>query len=165
MGRVRSEERRAFDDWAAPYLVDMGRLAVRLAGSSDADDVAQDALVRAWTRWSTFDRRRGTARAWLLAIVADQARQRRRRPPPVTVELGHRVDGAPASEGGPGADLDLRRAVDRLPERQRLAVECHYYLGLPVRETAQVMGCAAGTVKATLSAARANLRAELEERP
>lgn len=74
----------------------------------------------------------------------------------------HAVAGAEQDEG---ADVDLRRAIAGLPERQRLAVECHYYVGLTVRETAQVLGCATGTVKAALSAARANLRSELEEQP
>jgi RNA polymerase sigma factor (sigma-70 family) len=162
MCQVWTDRREAFDAWAAPHLQDMARLAARLSGAADAEDVVQDALVRAWTRWPTYSSARGNPKTWLLAIVADQARQRRRRPVPETSML----DGArsvAAGERTDGADLDLRRAVARLPERQRLAVECHYYIGLTVRETAQVMGCATGTVKASLSAARANLRAELEE--
>jgi RNA polymerase sigma factor (sigma-70 family) len=162
MCQVQSDRREAFDAWAAPHVQDMARLATRLSGAAEADDVVQDALVRAWTRWATYDSGRGKPKTWLLAIVADQARQRLRRPGPETARLDG-ARGVAAGDRADGADLDLRRAVARLPERQRLAVECHYYVGLTVKETAQVMGCAAGTVKASLSAARANLRVELEE--
>jgi DNA-directed RNA polymerase specialized sigma24 family protein len=50
-----------------------------------------------------------------------------------------------------------------LSRRQRLAVELHYFLGLPVSECATVMSCSEGTVKSTLSDARARLRLDLEE--
>jgi RNA polymerase sigma-70 factor (ECF subfamily) len=56
------------------------------------------------------------------------------------------------------ADLDLDRAIGALPERQRLAVELHYYLGLTIAETAAVMECSDGTVKSTLHDARISLR-------
>jgi RNA polymerase sigma-70 factor (ECF subfamily) len=59
------------------------------------------------------------------------------------------------------AQLDLSVALARLSERQRLAVALHYYLGLPVAEAAVVMACSPGTVKSTLSDARARLRAIL----
>lgn len=62
-------------------------------------------------------------------------------------------------------DLDLERAVARLPARQREAVDLHYFAGLSVAETAAAMGCADGTVKSTLSDARARLRTLLGEGP
>ena len=114
----------------------------------DADDVVQDALARAWVKRGSFDPARGTARSWLLAIVADRARRRwRRRPRPVLAE--------PREVAGPdGRGVDLRRAIATLPERQRTTVYLHYYLDLPVREVAQVLGCAEGTVKSALHDAR-----------
>ena len=57
--------------------------------------------------------------------------------------------------------LDLERAVHGLPERQRLAVELFYFVGLPVDDVAAVMGCANGTVKSTLFAARQALETVL----
>ncbi len=63
----------------------------------------------------------------------------------------------------PDARIDLDRAVRRLPERQRHAIELYYFVGLRVDEVAVVMGCAEGTVKSTLSAARNNLRTILGE--
>jgi RNA polymerase sigma-70 factor (ECF subfamily) len=58
--------------------------------------------------------------------------------------------------------LDVEFAVARLPPRQRLAVDCFYFAGLSVADTAAVMGCSEGTVKSTLSDARERLRPLLE---
>jgi RNA polymerase sigma-70 factor (ECF subfamily) len=58
--------------------------------------------------------------------------------------------------------VDVASAVGQLPARQRLAVDCFYFAGLSVAQTALVMRCSEGTVKSTLSDARANLRPALE---
>jgi len=138
----------------------MARLAARLAPAADRDDVVQEALVRAWTKRRLYDPGRGTPAAWLLAITADQAGKARRRSAaasrPTPVE-----PPPPAS----GSDPDLARAVAALSARQRLAVDCFYYAGLTVAQTAAVMGCSEGTVKSTLSDARARLRPLLEVSP
>jgi RNA polymerase sigma-70 factor, ECF subfamily len=147
-----------FSSWVAPHLPAMARLAARLAGTADRDDVVQDSLTRAWRRWETYCPDRGSPQAWLLAIVADRARRHRRRRVwmPVSVPaLGPGVEmGAP--------DIDLERAVRKLPRRQRLSVELHYFVGLSTSETAAVMGCSEGTVKSNLHDARAHLRRDLE---
>jgi RNA polymerase sigma-70 factor (ECF subfamily) len=134
----------------------MSRVAARLAPSAERDDVVQEALSRAWRRRSTFDAARGTPAAWLAAIVAGEARRARGRVRP----LAELVD-APVEDTR--RDLDLERAVARLPDRQREAVDLHYFAGLTVVETAAAMGCAEGTVKSTLSDARARLRRLLGE--
>ena len=148
-----------FAGWVRPHLPAMARLAARLAPAADRDDVVQEALVRAWTKRRLYDPGRGTPAAWLLAITADQAGKARRR----AAMAGRRA--APEPPGPPAPDLDLARAVAALSARQRLAVDCFYYAGLTVAETAAVMGCAEGTVKSTLSDARARLRPLLEVSP
>lgn len=155
---VRAES-TDFGAWVGPHLTAMARLAARLAPDGDRDDIVQDALSRAWRRRSTYDASRGSVQNWLLAIVADQARRARHRMKPRTSFVD-----APISLAVREEDLDLERAVRRLPPRQRLAVALHYFVGLPVTDCAVVMGCAEGTVKSTLSDARARLRDELEER-
>lgn len=160
-------EERAPDDpdgfagWVRPHLAAMTRLAARLAPGADRDDVVQDALVRAWVKRSQWDPGRGSAAAWLLAITADRARRSRVRAPAPTVPLlPVHAPAAPAPDGDRRLDLD--RALPRLTARQRLAVDCFYYAGLSIAETAAVMGCADGTVKSTLAEARARLRPLLE---
>jgi RNA polymerase sigma-70 factor (ECF subfamily) len=147
----------AFAAWVGPSLVPMGRLARRLAPQHDPDDLVQEALTRAWQKRAQFDPARGSATAWLLAIVADQARAARRsrvRRLRVVDEAAEVPDAAAAVVA---ADLDLERAVAQLAERQQLAVHLHYFVGLSVEETAQVMSCSIGTVKSTLFDARSRL--------
>lgn len=146
-----------FTAWIRPHLTAMARLAARLAPGADRDDIVQEALSRAWSKRHQYDAGRGTASAWLLAITADQARKANRRSRP-TLEL---VDEAVPHRDREDS-LDVERAVARLPERQRLAVDCYYFADLSVADTAAVMGCSEGTVKSTLSDARARLRHLLE---
>lgn len=154
----------AFAGWVRPHLPAMTRLAARLAPDADRDDVVQDALVRAWTKRTQFDPARGSPSAWLLAITADRARRARVRAGAPSVQLVPAHDSAPPPRDG-DSGVDLARALDRLSPRQRLAVDCFYYAGLSVAETAAVMGCADGTVKSTLAEARARLRPLLEVAP
>jgi RNA polymerase sigma factor (sigma-70 family) len=156
-----TDDAATFADWVEPHVAAMSRLAARLAPDSDRDDIVQEALVRAWRKRAQFDPNRGTASAWLLAITADQARQSRRRSNRRVLSAMVRSDAHPIGEQD--QQLDLERSVARLPARQRLAVECFYFSGLPVADTAAVMRCSEGTVKSTLSDARANLRQLLEE--
>lgn len=146
-----------FAAWASPHVGAMALLAARLAGPADRDDVVQESLLDAWRHRASYDPGRGTPRAWLLAITARRARRARLR---LVRTVPLETDVAAAAEGG---DVDLRRAVERLSRRQRLAVELHYFVGLGVAECAAVMGCAEGTVKSTLSDARSRLRRELGE--
>jgi RNA polymerase sigma-70 factor, ECF subfamily len=153
-----SARQQAFASIAEPHWPDMARLARVLAPAGQWEDVLQEALSAAWRKWSQFDPERGTARNWLLAIVADQARKGYRRVRSDAVL----VDVTAASSDTEG-DVDLRRALLRLTKRQRTMVALHYYTGLPVADIADVMGCSAGTVKSTLADGRARLRQELGE--
>lgn len=160
-----------FAAWVGPHIPAMARLAARLAPDADRDDVVQEALVRSWRKRHQYDPERGTPSAWLLAITADQAGKARRRllsprRPQLAVATDISVgDGhvLAAHDGGGVSDwVDLESALGGLTERQRLAVDCFYYAGLTVAETAAVMRCSEGTVKSTLSDARAKLRVLLE---
>jgi DNA-directed RNA polymerase specialized sigma24 family protein len=156
--RSQPSDRAGFAALVEPHWPDMARLARRLAPTGHWEDVLQEALSSAWRKRAQFDEARGTVRNWLLAIVADQSRKGFRRVRD-DVELFD-VSVAPGDLDG---DVDLRRALTRLTRRQRTAVELHYYLGVPVADVADVLGCSAGTVKLTLSDARALLRRELGE--
>jgi len=147
----------AYAEWLRPHLPAMARLAARLAPDADRDDVVQEALTRAWRKRHQYDATRGSASAWLLAITADQARQARRRRRPLTL-----VADVAARVRSSDDRLDLEYAVASLPPRQRLAVDCYYFVGLSVAETAAVMRCSEGTVKSTLSDARRRLKPLLE---
>jgi len=148
----------AFAAWAGPALIPMSRLARRLAPHADPDDVVQDALTRAWQKRRQYDASRGTATTWLLAIVADLARASRRTRTRWLRVVDDTADVPETPVVSTDPDVDLDRAIARLAERQQLAVQLHYFVGLSVDETAAVMACSPGTVKSTLYDARARLR-------
>lgn len=152
----RAIEAREFADAADPHLRKMLNLARRLGGH-DAEDIVQDALVRAWAKRQQYDPRRGEFGSWLLAIAADQAYKHWRSDARREARQRVTADSEPASD----ELLDLEQSVARLPARQRLAVDCHYFAGLSVAETAAVMRCSEGNVKSMLFAARSNLRKSL----
>lgn len=147
-----------FAAWVKPHLPALRRYASRLVGPDDRDDVVQEALIRAWRRRSTFDPERGEPVSWLLAVVSDRARRHRARRKPSLLML---VDHDRPATGVGGVDLDLERAVQALPPRQRLAVDLYYFVGLDVAAVAATMRCAPGTVRATLHQARTALREQL----
>jgi RNA polymerase sigma factor (sigma-70 family) len=149
-----------FSEFVAPHWTAMARLSARLSNGHGGEDILQDASTTAWRTRAKFDTTRGTARTWLLAITADQARKARR------TSRRHARNLAiadPTSDEPFARDIDIERAIRRLTDRQQLAINLYYYVGLPIAEVAAVMRCADGTVKSTLADARARLRQDLGE--
>lgn len=147
----------SFAEWVSPHLRVMASLAARLTSDADRDDVVQEALLRAWKKRSQYDSSRGSVRTWLLAIIADKARRSRQRPRPAGVIADLTTPAQRLDE-----HLDLEGAVVRLSLRQRLAVDCYYFVDLSIAETAAVMRCSPGTVKSTLADARHRLKELLD---
>ena len=121
-----------------------------------AEDIAQEALARAVTR---FDR---TAEigpiAWVTTVAMNLARSRLRR---LRVERRHAGPAARAVSPGPTPDvLAVIDALRSLPTRQRAAVALRYLGDLSVDETAQVMGCSSATVKTHVRDAFVTLRVD-----
>jgi len=153
------DDEGAFLLWVRPHLTAMTRLAARIAEPADRDDAVQQALLRAWTYRKRFDPALGSARGWLLAITANEARRMRSRPRPFAL-----LASIPAHLKPVDDRLDIEGALARLSRRQGLAIDCRYFVGLSVSETAEVMSCSEGTVKSTLADARARLRKLLGRR-
>jgi RNA polymerase sigma factor (sigma-70 family) len=138
--------------------------AVSLAcGSrSGGEEAVCEALARAWERTERGEEIRNL-RAWVATVALNYARSGLRR---VLVERRARERLAPVPDL-PGADedaIDVRRALGKLPRKQREASVLRYYLGLDVSEVARVMGISEGTAKTSLYRARRKLAAELGER-
>lgn len=159
-GDLVGPDRTEFASWSRDHEVDMLRLATRLVSAGEARDVVQSAWERAWQRRDQFDATRGTPRAWLLAITASAAQDALRAERRWFRRLARTTQAADAAPRvrDVEAGLDVDRACARLAPRQRLAVELFYFLDLPLRETAEVLGCSEGTAKSTLHDARAVLR-------
>ena len=134
------------------------RVAASVTGDSERGrDAVQDAFATAVRKRGSF-RREGPLEAWVWRIVLNAARSDARRGSPT---VGY--DEATASNGRPERDAELRVALARLPERQRIAIFLRYYADLDYAAIGQALGIRTGTVAATLNAAHAALRNQLEE--
>lgn len=151
----------AFGDWVRPHVPAMARVAAAFVASDAIDDVVQEALLRAWKRSETYDPARGSARAWLIGITARQAVRHRARFRRLLVP--HQPPELTAASSDVNADHELREHVAALPPRQREVTVWFYYVDLPVDVIADILGITTGTVKSTLSDARAALARLLGE--
>ena len=123
-----------------------------------ADDLSQEALVRAYV---SSDRFIGNFKAWLFRIAYNCFIDNLRRVPAPSAsmdapEVLHVADGS-ASDAAFRHE-ELRRALTRIPEKERTAIVLHYFEDLPVKEIASIMQIPAGTVKYHLSVGRDHLR-------
>lgn len=128
---------------------------------SEAEDIAQDALLRAWRRRSTL-REAGSRKQWLGTIVRNEAfrQHARTRPDPVaTLETEHGADDERVLATVERADLHA--AIDRLDERDRQLVRLRYDEDLTQTAIAHRLGIPEGTVKVRLHRVRAKLRREI----
>lgn len=156
-------------DFDAFFTLEYPRLVVLLTAVTGrravAEDLAQEALVRAHERWSRvarYDRPGAWVRRVGLNLAANaRARSRSER------RAFERVAGQrpPPEPAAPDPDRDgFWATVRRLPERQAAAVTLYYLEDRAVAEVAAVLGCAEGTAKAHLHKGRASL-ARLLDRP
>jgi RNA polymerase sigma-70 factor (ECF subfamily) len=149
------------------------RIAYVICGNAaDAEEAAQDAFVKAYRALGRF-RTSEPFRPWILAIVANEARNRRRsagrREALVLRAAG---EGRPSGGAAPSPEAALlageRRqrlleALSGLSERDRTVIACRYLLELSEAETAAALGVRPGTVKSRLSRALERLREEVGE--
>jgi RNA polymerase sigma-70 factor (ECF subfamily) len=165
--RAVQGDERAFAALVRAHEETAFRLACVITGNAaDAEDAAQEAIVKAWRALGRF-RTSQSLRPWLLRIVANEARNRRR-------SAGRRArlaagaareqasgDAAPSPEELTVAADESRRLLDelgRLPEQARLVLQCRYLLGLSEEETAAALRIRRGTVKSRTSRALDQLR-------
>jgi RNA polymerase sigma-70 factor (ECF subfamily) len=136
----------------------------------EAEDVVQEAFVKAYRALNRVDAERGF-RPWLLAIVRNEALNRgrsrsRRRNLELRLEgEGSSRDSARSPEAlalEAAAHREVLAAVDALPERQRLVVGLRFLAGLSEAETASTLGIPVGTVKSRSARALDRLRTDLE---
>jgi RNA polymerase sigma-70 factor (ECF subfamily) len=147
------------------------RVACLVVGGSaaDAEDVTQEAFVKAYRSLGRF-RRGAPFRPWLLRIVGNEARNHRRAAGRRTFHQGRAAALEPVAGAPPDDEVlgrEGRRAVlaalDRLPDGERVAVAARYLVGLTDAETAAALGIPRATVKMRAWRGLNRLRGELGE--
>jgi RNA polymerase sigma-70 factor (ECF subfamily) len=152
------------------YATAILRVAAALVGPADAEDAAQEAIMRGWQAWPTL-RDSGAARSWLLRITVNVCRDwqrgrfgtRRRFTEPLADD-----EAIPLAllGGDPGASdhanaMDLRGAIDTLDEALRLVVVLRYYSGMDATEVGAILGIPPATVRTRLRRALRMLRGRM----
>jgi RNA polymerase sigma-70 factor (ECF subfamily) len=170
--RARAGDAAAYGDLVREHQQLAFRTAWLVTGSAaDAEDAVQEAFIKAWRALPRF-RAGAPFRPWILAIVANEARSRRR-------ELGRRSelavraaaqqrrsgDAAPSPEAvllAGETSSELLRGLHALTARDREVIVLRHVLDLSEADTAAALRCRRGTVKSRLSRAMTRLREELE---
>jgi RNA polymerase sigma-70 factor, ECF subfamily len=152
------------------YAPSVCRFAAIIAGSaSDADDLAQDALLRAVRGVASYDPAKGTAEAWLWRIVVNAARDSIRRRERAHGLLERLILAAPRESESVEDDViarirdaDLHAHIRRLPHRDRTLLALRYGVGLDTAEVGKAMGLRPDSAGKAIRRALARLRSRLE---
>ena len=163
----RDFERRLGESSTLAFRVAYGVLRHR----EDAEDVAQEAFVRAWKHAGSYDARRGSVVTWLLTITRNLAIDsvRVRRPVAIDPDAIIGLDRASGDRdlqelAELGDDVArLRLALARLPVEQRRAVVLAGLLGYTAREVGEIEDIPLGTAKTRIRTALLRLRAAMSE--
>jgi len=139
------------------------RLVLRLLGNSEsAREATQETALRFLKQLPLFEGR-SEIRTWSLGIAINVTREMKRQKGQNALNID-----LPSNGHGPDAEVEQReraamvnRVIDTLPERQREAVLLRFFEQLSVEQSASVMGCAPGTVKALVFQALRNMRESL----
>jgi RNA polymerase sigma-70 factor (ECF subfamily) len=159
---ARAGDRRAFELLLVPLLQPAYRVAFNMLGDRDAaDDAVQQAALNAWRGVRRLRPGTPSLRPWFLTIVVNECRSIRR-------GRWWRVLRVPdiADEPHPVPDLDrgtdLRRALDRLPARQRLLLYLYFCLDLPFEEIGPILRISPAAARARLYRITRGLRQRLQ---
>ena len=169
IARARAGDDHAFGMLVARHQTVAFRAAYVIAGqAADAEDAAQEAFIKARAALGRF-RVGAPFRPWLLTIVANEARNRRRsagrRSALVSRAAAEPVAPVPLPEAAALAGSERRelaQALARLGADHREVIVLRYLLDLSEAECAAALGCHPGTVKSRLSRALGRLRLEME---
>jgi RNA polymerase sigma-70 factor, ECF subfamily len=169
---LRSGDReRAFAAVLEHYESKIYRLCrVLLRDHAQAQDAAQESLVRIWKAIGTYDSTAASVSTWVYAIARNRcftALERRRQLESLSEQaVADEVDAiaTPELADGDERDAHLRELVALLPERLRRVVTLYYYEDRSIEEVARMLACPEGTVKTHLFRARAQLGEQLRRR-
>ena len=160
------------DAAAWPALVDrhlpaiVGYAWYMLGDRAEAEDVAQESFVRLMRKASDWEPGGPKLRTWLHRVAINLCIDRQRMRKPVSLDGLKDPDQVIRFDPGIGDQTDrrlvVRKALDGLPEKQRMAIILVYYQGFTNRETAKLMDSSVEAVESLLARARRTLRQRLD---
>ena len=150
-----------FTEYVAARLPALRRLALLLSHDwHGADDLVQAAITKLYLHWGKA-RGSDSVDAYARTILVREFLHERRRGWAKRVTLTDRPPDSAVTEADTDSSLDVRAAIAALPPRQRAVLVLRYHYDLNVDQTANVLGCSAGTVKSQTARALAALRRTL----
>jgi len=163
--RAQAGDHAAYETLVSTHEAAVFRLAYLIVGDADAaQDVAQDAFVRAYQQLDRFDPAR-PFRPWVLHITRNLARNHRRSlarylaaVQRLFVNVPHTAASAESEQFQQQEARALWEAIRRLPDQEQEVIYLRFMLALSVRETAEVLNIPPGTVKSRLSRALRRLK-------
>jgi RNA polymerase sigma factor (sigma-70 family) len=170
--RARNGDVDAYEDLVRRYQEAAVRIAYPIVGArGEAEDAVQDAFVKAFYALGRF--RPGMPfRPWLLRIVTNEARNRRKAAGRRAHLALRAAQDRPSGDAVPSPEASvleeeqrnmLLEAVNRMSEKDRVVIAYRYFLGMSEEEMAESLGWARGTVKSRLSRALRRLRVALTD--
>lgn len=166
VGRLRSGDPTAFRELVGRHIGVVAGIARRmLKDEAEAEDIAQEAMLRLWRSAAGLELGPGGLRPWLRRVTSnlciDRVRSGQRTV--VTDEVPEVADPATQVTNLEGQELASRvaAAMQALPERQRLALTLFHHEGLSQVEVGQAMGISDEAVESLLARARRALKAGL----
>jgi RNA polymerase sigma factor (sigma-70 family) len=160
--RAKRGDRAAFERLLGPALLPATRLAyAMLQDRSEAEDVFQEAALRAWRRLANL-RVGARFQPWFIGIVANQCREVRRGHWWRLVRIADVFTSDTPDEAAWLEGEDLRRAVHALPHDQRVAVLLHFHLDMAVTDVSVVLGISPAGVRTRIKRALKRLRPAMQ---
>ena len=161
-------------DRYAPTLY--GLLLRILAQPEDAQEVLQETFSQVWRSAGSFDRSRGSEMAWLISIARsrgiDRLRARRTRADR-EIEAGQEISRRATNVGSSGGGerdailselrMEVRKALEELPQAQLAALELAYFQGLSQSQIAERLGEPLGTIKTRMQLGMKKLRERMKD--
>jgi RNA polymerase sigma-70 factor (ECF subfamily) len=163
VARVIAGDKEAFAVIVRRFGTPLHRIAYRMLNdTTEAEDVAQEALLRLWTIGTKWEQGRAGVAAWLKRVTVNLCLDRlRRRKFTSDDEVPERVDDSASAD----EEMDKERVraatvacIQRLPDRQRAAIVLTYYEEMPNTQAASVMEMQIKAFESLLFRARAALR-------
>jgi RNA polymerase sigma-70 factor, ECF subfamily len=170
VARARDGDLDAYEVLVVRYTTAAHRAAVLLGAGADADDVVQEAMVKAYRQLARYRGESGF-RPWLLAIVANETRnlhRSRKRRDGLVLRAAARAEPEPTSPDPADSVVTIerrQRLLDQLrllEPRDREVLVCRFLLDLSEAETSVTLGLPKGTIKSRTSRALKKLRGRLD---